>query len=49
MKVQKDKFDALLDRLVSSKPLKRNDIKTGPKKKVKVIEEPRTAPQRPSR
>ncbi len=53
MKVNKQKFDALLDRLIHTPPIKREEIKTGPKKARQVIEpkEPqsRTVPAKPSR
>jgi hypothetical protein len=47
MKVDKQKFDALLDRMIRTKPVKREDVKTGRKRLSQVIE-PRTQSQ-PSR
>jgi hypothetical protein len=37
-KVDKQKFDAVLKKLLKAQPLKRDDVKTGPKKLGKVIE-----------
>jgi hypothetical protein len=47
MKVDKQKFDALLDRMLRAKPLKREDVKVGRKRLPRVIE-PKTQPA-PSR
>jgi hypothetical protein len=39
MKVDKDKFDDLLRRMVNTPPLKREDVKPRPKKRSKVLPE----------
>lgn len=33
MKVDKQKFDALLDRMIQTAPIKRDDLRTKPQKK----------------
>lgn len=43
MKVEKQQFDALLDRLIRAKPMKREDVKTGRKKPARVIEPKKSA------
>jgi hypothetical protein len=51
VKVDKQKFDVLLDRLIQTPPIKREEIKTGPKKARQVIEpkpQTRTAPAKAS-
>jgi hypothetical protein len=48
MKVQKDKFDDLLGKMLKADPLKREDVKPDPEKKAKLIE-PRPSRARSTR